>query len=113
MQTSFAKTLHSVMSSFHLHISEMIFTLDDISCLVHLPIRGKLLYHKRTDREEASEKRVTYFGDDLSDAENEVADIRGAHARYKFYEKLYKDHVLWLWMSTGMICRLSTTDNVH
>ncbi|KAI5388184.1 hypothetical protein KIW84_074034 [Lathyrus oleraceus] len=31
---------HSDTSSFHLSLGEMFIALDDVSCLLHLPIRG-------------------------------------------------------------------------
>lgn len=49
MHVSFAVRWHSETSSFHLLISQMTITLDDISCLLHLPIRGRLMDHRRID----------------------------------------------------------------
>lgn len=39
----FIERLHKETSSFHLLIGEIIATLDDLSCLLHLPIEGQLL----------------------------------------------------------------------
>lgn len=36
---------------------------------------------------------VTYSGADPNEAANEVDGTRGAHARFKFLEELYKDHL--------------------
>lgn len=89
MHTVFAKIWHSEMSSFHLSICEVTITMDGVSCLLHFPIMGKILDHERLGREEANEMMVTYLGFDP----NEVADIKGACARFKFFEELYKDHL--------------------
>jgi len=40
---AFAKRWHTETSSFHLPFGEMIVILDDVSCLLHLPINGMLL----------------------------------------------------------------------
>ncbi|XP_050889853.1 uncharacterized protein LOC127095166 [Lathyrus oleraceus] len=95
MQTSFAERWHSHTSSFHLHIGKMAITLDDISCLLHLPIRGKLLGHERLGREEVIEIMVTHLRVDPTEASNEVANTIDAHARFKLLEQLYKDHMQW------------------
>lgn len=70
---------------------------------VHYPIwrmmpptsshQGKLLDHRRLNRDEANKMMVTYLGVDPNDAQNEVADTRGVHSRIKFLEHLYKDHL--------------------
>lgn len=52
------------MSSFHLPIGDMTITLDDVSCLLHLPIRGRLLDHKNIGREEVVDMMVTHLGVD-------------------------------------------------
>lgn len=80
------------MPHFHLPIREITINLDDVSCLLHLPIRQKLLDHKRLDREEASEMLVTYLGADPTKAENEVADTKCAHSRFKLLEGIYIGH---------------------
>lgn len=36
---------------------------------------------------------LTHLGVDPTNATNEVYDIRGVHARFKFLEELYKDHL--------------------
>ncbi|CAK8566493.1 unnamed protein product [Lathyrus sativus] len=38
--SAFAKRWHLETSSFHMMFGEMTITLDDVSCLLHLPIRG-------------------------------------------------------------------------
>lgn len=56
---------------------------------------------------------IIYLGADLTDAKKEVVDTRGAHVRFKFLGDLIKTNYKWLWMSTMMIYKSSTTDNVH
>lgn len=90
----------------------MAINLDDVSCLLHLPIREKLRYHERVGREEAAEMMVTYLGADPTKEENEVAKTIGAHARFNFFlEKLYKDHRqqvdMWVMFDVSLFVRES------
>jgi hypothetical protein len=54
-------------------------TLDDVSCLLHLPIDGMLPSHEGMTRDDAVEIMVRYLGSDLGDALLEVTRTRGAH----------------------------------
>lgn len=47
MLSTFVEWWHSKISPFHLLHSEMSITLDDVSCLLHLLISGRLLYQFR------------------------------------------------------------------
>jgi len=49
-------------------------TLDDVSCLLHLPIDGMLLTHGTISRDDAVEMMVRYLGSDPGDALEEVTD---------------------------------------
>ena len=42
------KAQHNETSSFHLLVGEMTITLDDVPCLLHLPIMGSFLDHTYT-----------------------------------------------------------------
>jgi len=52
---AFVERWHEETSSFHLPFGEMTVTLDDVSCLLHLPIDGMLLPHVSKSRDEAVE----------------------------------------------------------
>jgi hypothetical protein len=43
---AFLEKWHEEASSFHLPFEEMTVTLDDVSCLLHLPVHGMLLSHE-------------------------------------------------------------------
>jgi hypothetical protein len=47
LMTAFAKRWHSETNTFHLPIGEATITLDDVQCLLHLPITGPFLDYKR------------------------------------------------------------------
>ncbi|XP_058764248.1 protein MAINTENANCE OF MERISTEMS-like [Vicia villosa] len=53
MLAAFAERWHLETSSSHLPHSEITITLDDVACLLHLPIRGTLLCHNRLTKTEA------------------------------------------------------------
>lgn len=64
MLNVYVERLHTETSSFHLPLGEMSITLDDVSCLLHLSIRGKLLDHGRISKDEALKLIVDYPGVD-------------------------------------------------
>ncbi|XP_039683068.1 protein MAIN-LIKE 1-like [Medicago truncatula] len=50
---------HEETSNFHLPVGEMTITLDDVACLLGIPIIGRLLSDKELTREEALEMMQT------------------------------------------------------
>lgn len=85
---AFVERYHSDTSSFHLPLGEMFITLDGVSCLLHLLIRGKLLDHGRISKDETLVMMVDYLRVDLADVMAEMDGTRGAHARFKFLKKV-------------------------
>ncbi|CAL5209205.1 unnamed protein product [Lathyrus oleraceus] len=79
----------------------MSITLDDVSCLMHLSIRGRLLDHGRIIRDEAVEMMVTYLGSDLGDSMKEVEDTLGCHDRFVFLDRLYNQQLTAVSQTTG------------
>ncbi|XP_058734878.1 protein MAIN-LIKE 1-like [Vicia villosa] len=47
MQDAFVERWHKETSFFHLHVGELTITLHNVACLLHLPIKGRLLDHSR------------------------------------------------------------------
>lgn len=80
MLESFVERWHKETSSFHTPHGDMSITLDDVSCLLHIPIWGRLLKHSRTNESEALELMVNYLGADQSEAQEELDATRDAHA---------------------------------
>ncbi|XP_050876803.1 uncharacterized protein LOC127080526 [Lathyrus oleraceus] len=78
----FQDRLHSKTSSFHLPHDEMSITLDDVSCLLHLPVRGRLLGYNRIIRDEAEGIMITSLEADPGDALQELEVIYGCHVRF-------------------------------
>jgi len=46
---------HKDTSSFHLPIGEMSVRLDDVACLLHIPITGRLIEEEELDHDEGIE----------------------------------------------------------
>lgn len=67
----------------------MSITPDDVSFLLHLHIRERLLDHSRIIKTYAFEIRLDYLVVDLKDVLKEIEDTRGCHARFGFLERLY------------------------
>ncbi|XP_024634854.1 protein MAIN-LIKE 1-like [Medicago truncatula] len=71
----------------------MTITLDDVASLLHIPIDGMLLSHGSIPREEAVELMEEYFGSDTGDALIKVDKTKGAHCRFSYLERIFKDRL--------------------
>jgi len=91
---AFVKRWHEETSSFHLPFGEMTVTLDDVSCLLHLPIDGMLMSHETITRDDAVDLMVTHLGSDPGDALLEVTRTRGAHCRFRYLRRIFKERLL-------------------
>jgi len=49
-------------------------TLDDVSCLTHLPIDGMLLSHELISRDDAMDMMIQYLGSYPGDVLDEVTE---------------------------------------
>lgn len=81
------------MLSFHILVGEISITLNNVSCILHLPIQGKLFNYSRTTRPEALDRMVTYLGADRGKAQQELDDTRWCHARFSFLIDLHEHHL--------------------
>jgi len=80
--------------SFHLPFGEMTMTLDDVSCLLNLPIDGMLLDHKSISRGDVVDMMIRYLGSNPGDAIEEVTDPKGSHARFSYLRRIFKERLL-------------------
>lgn len=92
--SAFAERWHEETSSFHLPFGEMIMTLDDVSCLLHLQINGMLLSHETITRDNAVEMKIRYLGSSPGDALDGVNETKGAHARFSYLRRIFKERLL-------------------
>lgn len=105
MLPAFVERWHSKKLSFHLPHGETFITLDDVSCLLHLPIRGRLLDHARINRDEVVEMMEICLGVNPGDFIQELEAIWRCHARFRFFEEVIcaviicdKVDRLWWWV---------------
>jgi len=93
--SAFAERWHEETLSFHLLFGEMSVTLDDVSCLLHLPIYDMFLSHEFISRDDAVDLMMRYLGSDPGDALKEVTQTIGVHARFSYLAKIFKQCLLW------------------
>ncbi|MCI32469.1 serine/threonine-protein phosphatase 7 long form-like protein, partial [Trifolium medium] len=70
--SAFDERWHDDKSSFHMPAMEITVTLDDVSCLLHLPIIGRLLGCTPLSKAYGIDVMVNLLGADATDAEYEV-----------------------------------------
>ena len=68
-------------------------TLDDVSCLLHLSIDGMLLSYETILRDDVVELIIQYLGSSPGDALKEVTETRGAHARFSYLRRIFKERL--------------------
>jgi hypothetical protein len=90
---AFVERWHEKTSSFHLPIGEMTVTLDDVACLLYLPIDGMLMSHGSISQDEAVEWMKLFLGSDSGDALIEVEKTKGAHCRFSYLERIFKERL--------------------
>ncbi|MCI65201.1 serine/threonine-protein phosphatase 7 long form-like protein, partial [Trifolium medium] len=71
-----AERWHDETSNFHMPVGEITVTLDDVSCLLHLPFRGRLLDHIPITKIEDIDLMVRLLGSDPADADTEVTKTK-------------------------------------
>src|SRR3954464_5537319 len=93
MQGAFVERWHKETSSFHLPVGEMMITLHDVQCLLHLPIRGPLLTHSKIQRVEAIDWMMLYLGMEHEVAHFECATTSGPHVRFTTLSVYFEHHL--------------------
>ncbi|CAL5195782.1 unnamed protein product [Lathyrus oleraceus] len=94
MLNAFVERWITKTSSFHLPHGEMFITLEEISCLLHLSIKGKLLDHEKINRDDALVLVVDYLGVNSEASMKKFEATRGVHVRFLFLEKVYTYELL-------------------
>jgi len=70
-------------------------TLDDVSRLLHLTIDGMLMSHESISRDDVVEMMVMgYLRSSPRVALDEVNETGGAHARFSYLRKIFKERLL-------------------
>ena len=69
-------------------------TLDDVSCLLHLPIEGMLLAHEGSvPITEVVGMMVQLLGADVVKAREQVERTNGAHAQFSWLNDNFKERL--------------------
>ncbi|WJX78666.1 hypothetical protein P8452_61861 [Trifolium repens] len=89
--TAFAERWHPETSTFHLPVGEMGITLDDVQCLLHIPIEGKFLNHERMSRSEGADMVSNYSGVKRDDIVAEFHNMRALKIRYTYLQQIYME----------------------
>ena len=63
--------------------------LDHVACLIHIPIRRRLLDHSKISRAEAQQMMEVYLGADPSEAFEHCRSTMDAHAKFAWLVDLY------------------------
>ncbi|MCI58390.1 serine/threonine-protein phosphatase 7 long form-like protein, partial [Trifolium medium] len=77
---TFVERWHWETSSFQMPSGEMTVTLDDVHCLLHLPIQGRMLDYKGIPtKANGVGMMIEFFGSTEKEADFEVKTTKGAH----------------------------------
>ncbi|GAU49778.1 hypothetical protein TSUD_141680 [Trifolium subterraneum] len=90
---SFAERWHPETSTFHLPIGEMGITLDDVQCLLHIPIEGKFLNHRKISRLDGAQMLSSFLGIDEADALSMFATLNGPHLKHNYVSGLVTHYI--------------------
>lgn len=90
MVSEFGERRHLVTSSFHFPQGDMSITLDNFSCLFHIPIRGRLFDHDKIIKDEVVVMMLPLCSNnaDPGNVLQELEVTRRCHARFQFLENL-------------------------
>lgn len=84
MITSLCKRWYAKTSSFHLLVGEMTVTVNNVVCLLHIPIDGRMSF---------LDKMVRRLGVSEAPTIKECKDKFGAHITYTWLNELYEEHL--------------------
>ncbi|GAU52003.1 hypothetical protein TSUD_418070, partial [Trifolium subterraneum] len=90
---AFAERWHPETSTFHLPIGEMVITLDDVQCLLHISIQGKFLNHRKISKPKGAQMLSSFLGIDERDAMSMFATLNGPYLRHTYVAKLVTDYL--------------------
>jgi len=88
-----AKRRHQETSSFHLLVGEMTITLDDVACLLHIPIVGRLIEEDDLDHDHDVKLMVNHLLFSVEEAVEPVSNNSGAFVTYTTLKEGY-EHLL-------------------
>ncbi|CAJ2632042.1 unnamed protein product [Trifolium pratense] len=87
--SAFVERWHPETSSFHMPFGEMTITLDDVACLLHLPVRGQFYTPVSVSQEQAAELAVELLGEEYEFALRETVAQRGGYFSQQWLYESY------------------------
>ena len=87
-----AERWHQETNSFHLLVGEMTITLDDVACLLGIPVAGRLIQEDELDHDHVVDLLVTHLLFPVEEAVGQVSDF-GACVTYTPLKERY-EHLL-------------------
>jgi hypothetical protein len=88
--SAFVERWHPETSSFHMPFGEMTITLDDVACLLHIPIRGEFYTPRSLTEEEAAALGAELFGVNLQYVATETRKQRGGYFSQQWLFDIFK-----------------------
>ena len=88
-----AERWHQETSNFHLLVGEMTITLNDVACLLGIPIAGRLIQENDLDPDHGVELMVTHLLFPVEDAVEQASNNSGAFVTYIALKERY-EHLL-------------------
>lgn len=107
--TAFAERWHSETSSFHMPFGEMTITLQDVACMLDIPLAGAFYTYPIVDRESCILELVSLFGVEAATAAAELDLRRGNHIGLGWLRMVYEACVeaqLWVEASRAYILHM-------
>ncbi|XP_039687058.1 protein MAIN-LIKE 1-like [Medicago truncatula] len=85
---------HPETSTFHMPMEEMTVTLDDVACLTHLSIEGRMLSHgKKMSKHEGAELLMRHLGVSQQEAEKICGQEYGGYISYLRLRDFYTTYL--------------------
>ncbi|XP_045810536.1 serine/threonine-protein phosphatase 7 long form homolog [Trifolium pratense] len=95
--SAFVERWHPETSSFHMSFGEMTITLDDVACLLHLPVRGQFYTPVSVSQEQAAKLAAELLGEEYEFALRETVAQRGGYFSQQWLYESYMRNVNFYW----------------
>jgi len=85
---------HEETNSFHMLVGEITVTLDNVACLLHLSVEGRMLSHpKKMSQIEGADLMVRHLGVAQAEAVKNYNAECGGYVSYKSLREYYEGHL--------------------
>jgi len=85
---------HTETNIFHFPVGDMTVTLDDVACLMHIPIEGRMLSHpKKMSRTNGADLMVRHLGVTQAEAVKNCNSEYSGYISYKALREYYEGYL--------------------